>query len=244
MKGNLTVIIPWREVFPTLPEEVEKNRYRKNTLNWVKRRYEMLFPDSPFKLSGNPGVDFNRSMSINLGVESTTTEYVLIGDADTIPHPEAIHEGLRLLELGAPWLLPYGDADYYNADRASSEWILSLPPHFPINPNNISYEHKIKAWSGQVLLRAKDFLDIGGFDERFEGWGYEDNAFTVQADTLLGDHQRVQDGFAIHIWHPVTDRTTWGQPHIDRNRAMYREYEQSAGNPEIMRRLVESRRRA
>lgn len=59
---------------------------------------------------------------------------------------------------------------------------------------------------------------VGGFDERFRGWGAEDRAFHAACTTFTGAGARI-DGHAHHLWHPFAperDRKapTW-QPNVE-----------------------------
>jgi hypothetical protein len=228
---DLSIVIPWRD---------SGNEWRNRSLDWVTQRYGYLYPDASLFIADEGASEFNRSRSINFGAGMIDTEFMLIGDADTIPYQYYIDKGIKMLKDGTPWLFAYDFEQYYNSDEASAEWILSQPPTRHITPGDIEWEHKITSWSGQVLLRTEDFHEVGGFDERFEGWGYEDNAFTVACDTILGPHERVHTGYTIHIWHPYSHASTFGQPHIDANRELYARYQEQEGNPETMRELAHS----
>jgi hypothetical protein len=52
---------------------------------------------------------------------------------------------------------------------------------------------------GCVALSAETFLQTGGLDERFRGWGYEDLAF-VDACQEVAPARRIP-GPAFHLWH-------------------------------------------
>lgn len=53
-----------------------------------------------------------------------------------------------------------------------------------------------------IVAISRPALDVvGGFDERFYGWGGEDQAFLYSCEALLGPVRRVP-GFAWHVWHP------------------------------------------
>lgn len=67
-------------------------------------------------------------------------------------------------------------------------------------------------WEGvktcNLGLWKKDFLAVNGFDETYEGWGYEDSDLAIR---LLRDGIKRKDGryalCVIHLWHQEQDRS-------------------------------------
>jgi hypothetical protein len=59
------------------------------------------------------------------------------------------------------------------------------------------------SWSCCIAVPRAVFEDLGGFDERFRGWGYEDMAFQ---SIIVGLYPwgRVE-GDVIHLWHPRSE---------------------------------------
>ena len=232
MFENLSIVMVWRE--GDCP-------WRNRSHEWVVERYRRMFPGAELIESDAPG-PFKRGESFNLGAELAERELLLLADADTFTNPLTILAGMKLLEQGAPWVIPYGHPDRdrgcYITDHTSGEWILQQEPDSLICPHDLSHEHHLLSWGGITLIPRYNFQKVGGFDPRFTGWGYEDNAFVTACDTLLGKHERVEDGFIIHIWHPASEAQTWQQPHIDMNRALYAEYDLRGGDREAMERYV------
>jgi hypothetical protein len=73
---------------------------------------------------------------------------------------------------------------------------------------------------------------IGGFDEKFVGWGGEDNAYW-RAATILGGRPNRIDGYAYHLWHPTADKRG---PGYQANLRRWRSYRQ-ATTPMQLRRI-------
>jgi glycosyltransferase involved in cell wall biosynthesis len=54
---------------------------------------------------------------------------------------------------------------------------------------------------------TRDFHAVNGFDETYEGWGFEDSDLAVRL--INAGVQRKEGGFAtavLHLWHPENDR--------------------------------------
>jgi glycosyltransferase involved in cell wall biosynthesis len=59
-----------------------------------------------------------------------------------------------------------------------------------------------------LAVWRQDYLAVNGFDESFQGWGYEDSDLVVRL--LHRGVKRYTTRFAcpvIHLWHPVQDRS-------------------------------------
>jgi len=69
-----------------------------------------------------------------------------------------------------------------------------------------------KKWAGaktcNLAVNKKDFEAINGFDESFEGWGFEDSDLVIRL-IRLGRFRR-EGRYAtsvFHLWHPENDRS-------------------------------------
>jgi hypothetical protein len=61
-------------------------------------------------------------------------------------------------------------------------------PESVINPSHRisrAFPPEERGFFGRIAIRRSDFERLGGYDERFEGWGYEDTDFTRRA-RLIG----------------------------------------------------------
>jgi hypothetical protein len=59
------------------------------------------------------------------------------------------------------------------------------------------------SWSCCMVIPRAVWDDLGGFDERFRGWGFEDMALQSIVVGLYG-HERI-DGDVYHLWHPRSE---------------------------------------
>lgn len=86
------------------------------------------------------------------------------------------------------------------------------------------------------------YLEAGGCDERFVGWGFEDIAWVATSDTLLGPHHRVR-GWATHFHHTPDEHS---HAHVDSpiyqaNRALAGRYLDAKWDAAMIRVLINER---
>lgn len=62
---------------------------------------------------------------------------------------------------------------------------------------------------------SRDVLRVGGFDERFTGWGLEDSEFAIRLYKL--GLKRLDPQFAaicFHLWHPERPRDRYQENNV------------------------------
>ena len=78
---------------------------------------------------------------------------------------------------------------------------------------------------------------VGGFDESFIGWGYEDDAFRAALDVMVGKSLRLRGCNLYHMWHPVSPTDGFESPTIQHNRKLYSQYKR-AKSPAMMKKVL------
>jgi glycosyltransferase involved in cell wall biosynthesis len=91
----------------------------------------------------------------------------------------------------------------FTSEQVNRRWSLL---HIPLG---IFRKFRVSRWQGvktcNMSLWKKDFIQIDGFDEQFQGWGYEDSDLTVRLIRL--GIKRLSGRFAVtvlHLWHPTS----------------------------------------
>lgn len=229
MTPSVSVVIPWRSDDPERTEIFRWCLHRWGSLT----DYRIITPND-----GQTEGPFNRSKAVNRGVAlAAGDDVVIVSDADTaIIHgqPEAM---IAALQNGANWTIGY--SRFVHLAQVATQEALASPVDIvlPSNPRGPSVRYA--SWEsvcGLWAMRTEDYHLIGGNDEGFEGWGSEDTAFAMKADTLLGKHERLP-GVGLHLFHELRpDRKT--DRHAKANFERLRLYEKAAGDPESMTALV------
>jgi hypothetical protein len=138
---------------------------------------------------------FNRSASRNLGVKMAGhDEIVVVCDADTVPDPAGLKVALSAASAGG---LHYPFAVVNYLTEAGTTLVLQGE-----QPDPARIEFSLPdAHGGCMVMLASDWCRAGGMDEKFYGWGFEDNAWWATVKDRIG-HPMHHPGVAWHLWHP------------------------------------------
>lgn len=228
--ADFSVAIPWRA----------DHGIRSKIFDWTVSRYRALFGDVEICLGDSLEEPFNRAASRNLAVAKSSHDIIVLADADTPPMP-ALTEAVRIVREGASWAYPY--EWYHSLNEQQTGWVLASDPASPLSvPSGLGKcEFVMRSWAGAICISREAYNLVGGHDERFCSWGYEDTVFSVAATAILGAAERVS-GPIHHLWHGRPLETTWEQPRITANKALCDEYERRSGNRQSMLEYVSSRR--
>lgn len=152
--------------------------------------------------------EFNKSRLVNLAAANSQGEILLVCDADVIVEAHQLDLAWQAVQADYDFARPYGqliDLDPEQTNTYLNSQIL-VDDYKEGESNDRSHLGERLCWAGGVFLVKKSvFFDLGGFDERFQGWGGEDNAFELQ---LRKHNKKVginQQGKAWHLWHPRAD---------------------------------------
>lgn len=191
---------------------------RDETASVVRR----LAAEVPFPLSfvTHAHDGFQLARCRNSGIRAAKAPYVLFTDGDCIFPSDhlAIHLAARkpgFVQAGDCFKLDQAASESLDVDAVrSGEWVRRIPRH----ERAALRRRHLKALVYQAMRHPKrpkiignnlgvwkdDLVAVNGFDERFRGWGCEDDDLAarlrrrgVRIQSILGKTQ------GCHLWHPV-----------------------------------------
>jgi glycosyltransferase involved in cell wall biosynthesis len=177
---------------------------------------------------------FRAGAARNRASERASGEYLLFLDGDCIPRPDYIAQHRRLAERG--WMVAGNRvllAETFTRTALAEQlplhaWTLSdwrlarrrgdINRTLPLTSLPLGPVRKLAAHRWQRVRTCNlgvwttDFGIVGGFDESFEGWGFEDSDLAVRM--LNAGVRRKEGAFAtgvLHLWHRENDRRHEGR---------------------------------
>lgn len=197
---NLSILVPFKS----------DNGYRDKNWSWIKKRYDTLMPNAQICMGDCDIEPFSRSQAINNAAKLATRDIFVIADADIVVDIKQIELAVTGLSL-YPWIVPYMIINKLTVKQTDE--LLQKDPS--ITMSDIDFgdcekligqnENRIIA-GGIIIVPRKYFEQIGGFDERFKGWGGEDDAFQRALDVSCGPHGRLKTTL-WHLYHPLSPKT-------------------------------------
>jgi hypothetical protein len=219
--SSVAVVIPWRP-----------SPGREHNLAPVKAALIAALPGAEVAGFDTGHQPFSRAAARNGGVRNSYagTNVLVVCDADAIVEPEPLQAAVAAAADGKLHL-PYTACRLLT--QAGSQAVLAganpqLADAWYINPYSVG---------GCVVVAYDTWRDVGGWDERFIGWGFEDTAFWASVDTLHGTVRH--DGTLHDLWHP--DGRGIGSPQYLTSKALCDRYTAAQGDPTAIRALIEER---
>lgn len=205
--------------------------------SWWHRRYGLqpIVGDDP-----NPDT-FNRGRALNaaaLRAQPRPGDVLVLADADLVPTGSAIDAAVGAVALGhRGMVVPFAEVRYLSEAES-----VAVHDHGGVMRDDPDLDG---VWdrrsTGGINVVSADLFDaVGGFDPRFEGWGFEDAAFDI-ACAAIGAPTSWIDAPVWHLWHPPARDPN--APTYEASLALCRRYEAAAGSSVAVRALIEERPR-
>jgi glycosyltransferase involved in cell wall biosynthesis len=222
---EISVLIPYKPDYG----------FRDEAFRWISAFYQKNMPFAEVCLGHSNSVNFSRGQAINNAAKKAKTDIFLIADNDIFYDPNLIFEAKEKLKHNA-WIIPFKRV--HDIQEVSTKKLLQTEPNWQISMHVQSTIRTPGSKGGLSLIPREHFEAVNGFDERFVGWGGEDDAFACSVDTICGKHDRLNKEI-YHLWHPNSKRS--GNPNYQNNYKLYLKYAKAKGNVEAMKKLIHNR---
>jgi hypothetical protein len=222
---------------------------RTRLWDFVRSYYERTWPEAEMVCCSDDGVDpFHKTLALNRAAAKATGDVFVICDADTLVDTNVLREAVEAVRTSVnQWGHPYNQKTKLN--EVATEYVLSQGANWqgPLDLRKFGQMEGFTAFNAAPpLVVSRDAWDlVQGHDERFRGWGQEDQAF-AQALTVMCGRPFRRSGQALHLKHNrigVSGNDLWPGQDAEgkrRNIELQEEYRQ-AMSVDAMRKLVEER---
>jgi hypothetical protein len=210
---KLSVLIPYR------PDSVHRERIHRTTKPmWEKTGLEVIYQND----GAEPGQPFSFAKAVNRARTKATGDWFLVYSVDALPPSKGI---LALLDCALkkyPWIAPMRGQARFSHDQ-TMQIMAGTPSRQTGDPaGGFCLGHQ-----AIVAVKKKTWDTLGGFDERFVGWGPEDKAFHLALKTFFPDGLDLPtDEVFRTLWHPPTPRVTFAA-----NQHLFSQYQELASDP-------------
>jgi hypothetical protein len=181
--------------------------------------WETHLPEAELVVRDAGGERFHKAASFNLAASEANGDVFVLADADCIVDVDRVREAVS---IGRP-VIPF--ERICRLSRAATERVLDGEA-----PDPGGGKCGALGTPYALVLSREHYFAVKGLDERFVGWGGEDNAFAYALSTMVAPLLRLP-GVAYHLWHPA-------QPKIGENGALFDRYRASRGDRAKMARLI------
>jgi hypothetical protein len=223
-------------IYPTRPAIMVPRRadggIRDRRWEEARKRWESF--GWPIHVGYHDDGPFNAAAARNAAAaQSSEWDVAVFVDADTIViDPAPVIKAVAVANQTGHMVRPWNR--YWMLDEAGTERFLTTGKR----PAATRGLRSGQANGGVNVVPRVLWDKVGGYDERFRGWGSEDTAFHL-ACRVLGGYRELA-GEVYHLWHPISADRSAGDPGFQANVALRRRYEQ-ARRPSAMRALLAER---
>lgn len=146
---------------------------------------------------------FHRTKYLNVLSTMVDTDYIAVWDSDVIVNPGQIYTAIVELRKNTyDFIFPY-DGKFLDTGVEHRIEFFNCRSIDYLNKSKetMSLPYTCAACGGGFLARLSDYIECGGENENFYGWGQEDGERVKRWEILEKKYTRV-DGPMFHLYHP------------------------------------------
>lgn len=214
-----------------VPRRVDGGR-RDFVWSWIRSRWEREHPAWDIFEGHHDDGPFNRSAAINTAAQAAGDwDVAVIADSDSFTGPDQIDAAVaKAVDTGA-MAIAYERYCYVNrqmSEQIMAGWNGSWWDGVEFTMTNTC--------SNMNVVGHKLWTAVGGFDEGFVGWGWEDCAFSVCC-AAFGGRVRVP-GELWHLWHQPSAENNKDSPEWQAGLDRLNRYSACEEDPKKVRELL------
>jgi hypothetical protein len=161
--------------------------------NWM-----MTFPELDIVEGHHDVGPFNRSAAVNAAAQAAgewDVAVVIDADVQTASHP--VRKTIEIAHATGGLVIGF-DERHHISEAATQKWLAdeAIDLHDHVTHVDLS------VWSGLVGVSRQLWDAVGGFDEAFIGYGFEDIAFVFDCWVAMGEPHVAVSNILYHLWHP------------------------------------------
>lgn len=185
---------------------------------WVKNWWTERFDFPVYEGEHNEG-PFSRSAGLNTASRlAGDWDTAILLDSDVFVDVNQVKDGLALAKSAGHLVMPF--RAHHSLNRPGSDAIME---GFTGSWVRFITRTQMDNISACVIVPRAVWDTVGGFDERFQGWGFEDSAFCAASDAYVGNHLRIS-GELWHLWHDKSPESNSRSPLLIANRTLMHRY--------------------
>lgn len=209
---------------------------RDRLWQFVRDWWQEGHPDWPIIEGHHEVGPFNRALAINDAARAAGDwDVAVIIDADVLLDPEAVRAGVEFAADNARMVVGYNDRVHLTP-RGTESILNGYRGNWEAR-GMVKQRHP-ESVSSCVIVNRELWQRTGGFDEAFDGWGWEDVAFGVACDTF-GDGGIVRmSGTLFHLWHQPSAENNPREATFKANKARGEMYKAARYDRAALRALI------
>lgn len=188
---KISIMIPWRSDGP--------NGWRQEVWNYLRPKWEEIGWELCIGEDNRYELPFSAALAFNRAAAQATGDVLVTMGADFYPNPEAIERAATLTAHKSNWVMIFGAVGYLSEVdtkkliRDGAE--ISTLRLGVVDPT----------CQGITAIRRTAWDAVGGMDERYSGWGWEDTDLLRRLGRKYG-YATYPYTRAISLWHPTGHR--------------------------------------
>lgn len=194
------------------------------------------FPDWPIVEGTHEFGPFNRAAALNAAsLNAGEWDVAVLIDADVLADRDAVRAAVDVAAATNRMVLAYHER--IQLTPKATERVLG---GFAGSWRSAGMVHKLNtdACSSAVAVSRPLWDDVGGFDELFNGWGWEDVAFRIACESLSGKPMLKLASTIYHLHHRISHENNARQETFQANKARADRYKAAHWDADAVKALA------